>query len=139
MWWVSIYGSGLTIHGVERTPDDRVEFTVWLSIFYIPLIPITSWSGLYDGEIPTDGITDGGPKFVNLVRRPHDWVAIVQTFARGMLMLAIAIAPAAYMMWRVRGRGANNVEMVFVFASAAWPVLLIIATDRYRKNKALGK
>jgi ABC-type spermidine/putrescine transport system permease subunit I len=134
MNWYSINGTGATIHDIERTPDGRVEFTVWLSVFWIPLVPIASWSAVYIGDQP-DAFSYSGDRFTDLVRKKHDWVGLVQTFGRGVATVVICVGPAAYMIARTQGRAATLLEMVFVFASAAWPVLVIIGLERYRRNK----
>jgi hypothetical protein len=137
MNWYSINGTGATIHDVVRTPEGRVEFTVWLSVFWIPLVPISSWSAVHLGD-STDAFFHDGDSFTDLIRREHDWAGLIQTFARGIATLIICVAPAAFMIARTHGRAATPLEMVFVFASAAWPVLVIIGLERYRKKKLRG-
>jgi hypothetical protein len=134
MNWYSINGTGATIHDIVRTPEGRVEFTVWLSLLWIPLVPISSWSAVHIGD-SNDAFFYDGANFSDLVRRKHDWAGLIQTFARGMATLLVCVAPATYMIFRTQGRAATPLEMVFVFASAAWPVLVIIGLERYRKNK----
>src|SRR5262245_6537705 len=106
MGWYSTHGTGVTIHGVRPSETDvgRIEFTSWISVFWIPLIPLRSWSAVYAGEALGDGIFDGGHAFSELKRIPHQKLLLLQTFARGILMLAIAVLPAAYMIHRVQGR-----------------------------------
>jgi hypothetical protein len=135
MFLRSNHGTGVTIHDIRKTPDGRVEFTAWLSVLWIPLIPISSCSGLYVGEQPGDGIFDDGPSFACLERIPHDWIGIFQTFARTIVTVAIALAPSAYLIYRTQGRAATPIEMIFVIAAAAWPVFIIIGLHRWRREK----
>ena len=82
MSWFSVYGTGATIFGVERAAEGRVEFTVWLSLFWTPLIPISSWSAIHAGE--TIGAFERN-YFADLVRIPHDGRRLRRTFL-GMLL-----------------------------------------------------
>jgi hypothetical protein len=135
MYWRAYRGTGLTIHDIRPGIEGRVEFTVWFSLFWIPLFPISSWSAVCLGEKKSDGIFDDTAVFAELIRLPHEWVGILQTFARGLFLLAVALAPPTYMIYRVQGRAANHVEMLFVFASAIWPVAIIIVSEKTRQAK----
>ena len=134
----SHYGIGLKVHAIERRPDGRVEFTLWFTIFFIPVFPLSSWSGLYGGEFH-DAIREDGHYFTNLIRIDRGLLCHVQTFTRSLLVLALAIAPSAYVIHRTTGRAATTFEMVLVFASALWPVLLIILLERQRRKLLRGQ
>lgn len=137
MWLYSIYGTGVTIHGVRPSveEDGRVELTTWLSLFWIPLIPLASWSVRYAGETLGDGVTDNSHRFLDGKPIPHDWACLLQTFARGLVALAVAVAPAAYIIWRINGRAANHVETTLAIASAFWPVGLVFYANLRRTQK----
>ena len=139
MPWYSMYGTGATIHGIEHDLDGRVEFTVWLSVLWIPLVPISSWSARYAGELPPDGLRGEGHAFVDLAPIPHDWLRIIGTVARSICCALVAVAPTAYMLVRTNGRGATSVEMVIVFASALWCIGLIFYMEHLRKKKLQGR
>lgn len=141
MGWVSCYGTGVTIHGVQSSgaDDGRVEFTSWLSIFWIPLIPLRSWSGIYAGISLPHPIIDEGHAFIDLKRIQHDTSGLLQTFARGIFALTVAMLPSAYMIYRTNGRAATNIESIFFLASAFWPPALIFYIDNCRKAKLCGR
>src|SRR5262245_7685682 len=139
MSWYSIYGTGATIHGIERTDDGRVEFTSWLSLLWVPVIPLASWSAIYAGERPPDGLTDESHWFTDVRRIPHDWTRLLQTFVRCLLIAAIAVAPSAYMIARTQGRAATPLEMAVVFASCIWAVGLVIWSERRRRKQLRGE
>src|SRR5437899_1825893 len=84
--WYSIYGIGVTIHGIQRRPEGRVEFTSWISVLWVPIIPLRSWSALYAGERPPDGITDEAHCFADVHRVPHDWGRNARTFASSVAL-----------------------------------------------------
>ena len=134
----SYYGVGTKVHAIERRPDGRVEFTLWFTIFFIPIFPLSSWSAVYRGEFH-DAVREDGHYFTDLVRIDRGLLCHVQTFTRSILVLALAIAPAAYVIHRTSGRAATNVEMVFVFASAGWPVLLVLLFERHRRKLLRGQ
>jgi hypothetical protein len=129
----SHYGIGVKVHAIEKRPDGRVEFTLWLTLFFIPLVPLSSWSAVYTGEFH-DYIREDGHSFTDLVRIHRGMLVHLQTFSRSLLVLALAIAPAATMICRTSGRSATNTEMIFVFASAAWPVFLVLWLERRRRK-----
>ena len=127
------------IHGIERRTDGRVEFTSWVSVFWVPVFPLRSWSAIYLGEGPADGINDESHRFADLRRIPHDWRRVYLTFTRSLLVLACAIAPAYVMMIRVSGRGATPAEMVVVFASVLWAVAVVIWAEHLRRRRLQGE
>ena len=136
MSWYSVYGTGVTIHGVEPTDDGRVEFTSWLSVFWVPIVPLATYSAVYAGErLSGEGESH---RFADLRRIPHEWGRVVQTFARGLLAAVVAVAPAAFMIAITHGRAATNAEMLLVLASATWPVILVLWCERVRRRKLRG-
>ena len=42
--WYSIYGTGLTVCDIRYTADGRLHFTVWATLFSVPLVPLSSWT-----------------------------------------------------------------------------------------------
>jgi hypothetical protein len=138
MSWYSAYGTGATIHGIERTDDGRVRFTSWISILWIPILPLASWSAIYAGERPPDGVFDESHYFADLRRIPHDWTRIVRTSVAGLLVATIGVAPSAVMIAVTTGRAATNAEMVIVLAGVLWAVGLIIWSERRRRSKLRG-
>ena len=135
MSWYSVNGIGAMIHGVERRDDGRVEFTSWLCVFWVPLVPLRSWSGIYAGEGPPDGVTDESHQFTDLQRIRHDPARLLRTFARGLLVTAAAVAPSVGMIALTNGRAATKVEMVLLLASVLWAVALVIGSEHVRSAR----
>ena len=135
MSWFSVYGTGATLHGIDRTPEGRVKFTVWLSVFWMPLIPISSWSAVYAGE-STEWSPDETHCFIDLVRVPHDWRRLGRTFGGAILVVFAALAPTAVMIERTDGRAATTFEMILVLAFVGWAAGLILYFE-YRRRKRL--
>jgi len=137
MSWYSAYGTGANLYGIERTPDGRVEFTAWLSVFWMPLIPISSWSAVYAGE--TIGAVPGeSHAFADLRRIPHNGSRLARTFFGALALLILAIAPIGVMIERTNGRAATTVEMVIIFAFTFFAAGLIIYFEIRRGKKLKG-
>ena len=134
----SHYGVGVKVHAIERRPDGRVEFTLWFTIFFIPVFPLSSWSARYCGEFHAP-LNEDGHSFTDLVRIQRGLLCHVRVFTRSLLVLALAIAPMAWLIHCTTGRAATSLEMVLVFASAVWPVLLVVLIERRRRQLLQGK
>ncbi|MHC4648993.1 MAG: hypothetical protein ACYTBJ_26360 [Planctomycetota bacterium] len=134
----SILGTGLRIYGIKRFDDDRVRFTLWISILFLPLIPISTWSATYIAPAPCHLPTDEQHFFCNLIRLTHDYAGYLRTCAAGILAYLAAICPTAIMILITRGRAATKVELVFVLASAIWPVIMLIHFLEKRKPTFKG-
>lgn len=122
----SIFGTGLRIYGIKRIDDDRVRFTLWISVLFLPLIPVSTWSATHIAPGPSELFFDDQRFFCNPIRLRHDYAGCLRTFAAGILAYLTAICPTAIMILITRGRAATKVELVFVLASAIWPVIMLI-------------
>ncbi|MEM6853476.1 MAG: hypothetical protein AAF593_03620 [Planctomycetota bacterium] len=135
MSWYSIYGTGATIHGITPEDDGRVRFTSWLSVLWIPLVPLSTWTAVYAGERPPDGLTDESHCFFDLQRIPHDWYANLSTLLSSLLVAGIAILPCAIMIVVTDARAATTPEMIIIFASVFWACGVIFWSERRRRQK----
>ena len=140
MGWYSINGIGVTLHGASRSIADegRVEFTSWISVFWVPVVPIRSYSALYLGETPPTGITDEGLAFTDVIRIPHDARKLLKTFLGGTFALALCIGPIAYLIVRTDGRAATKLEMALILALCCLPVYLVSRMESRRKAALRG-
>jgi hypothetical protein len=134
MNWYSAYGTGATLYGIVRRPDERVEFTVWLSLLWMPLIPLSSWSARYVGEgIPA--IPGESHWFSDLQRVPHNSARMAKTFLGAILLVAAALVPIAVIIERTNGRAATSLEMIILFACVLWAAGLPISVEVNRGKK----
>jgi hypothetical protein len=138
MSWYSVYGTGANLYAIERTPDDRVEFTVWLSVLWMPIIPISSWSAVYAGET-IEAIPGESHAFADLRRIPHKGSRLVRTFLGALALLIAALAPMAFMIERTEGRAATTLEMVIIFGLTFFAAGLIIYFEIRRGQKLKGR
>ncbi|HKW28631.1 MAG TPA: hypothetical protein VJT54_04800 [Verrucomicrobiae bacterium] len=135
----SHYGVGIKAFAIERKPNGRVEFTLWATVFFMPVWPLSSWSAIYAGPVRPDGIKEDGHRFDDPVRIQRDFISSAQTFTAAILVLAIAIAPVSYFIFRTTSRGATPLEMILVFAACAWPVVLVNLVERRRRKLLTGR
>ncbi len=127
------YGIGVKAFAIERKPNGRVEFTLWMTVFFLPVWPLSSWSAIYAGSVRPDGIKEDGHRFDDATHIERDFISYVQTVTASILVLAIAIAPIAYFIFRTTGRAATSIEIILVFASCVWPVVVVSLVERRRR------
>lgn len=134
----SLYGTGWVLFGAERIEAERVRFTVWFSVFFVPVFPRTSYTAIYQGIGTGDSY---GEYFImkDVQTVPHDAMRLVSTFVVGWVAALLAVAPFAYMILRVGSRPASNIEVGFVFSSLAWIVVVLIFCRRNGQKVLAGR
>ena len=134
----SHYGIGIKPFAIERKPDGRVEFTLWITMFWIPVFPQSAWSAYYVGPSKPDGIKEEGHQFTDGVKIRRSIVSYINTLSNSILALALAVAPAGYFIFRTTARAATTLEMIFIYAACVWPVVLITLLERQRVRRLKG-
>ncbi len=132
------YGIGTQAFAIERTPDGRVEFTLWATAFFLPLWPLSSWSAIYSGEVGPDGIKEYRHSFYDEAPIERDSLCYLRTWTASLVVVAIAMAPIAYLILRTTGRGATDIEAVLMLVSCVWPVVVVILVERRRRKVLAG-
>jgi hypothetical protein len=130
----SHYGVGIKVYAIERKPNGRVEFTLWFTFLFVPVFPLSSWSAIYAGPIAPDAIKEDGHRFSDAIRIQRDVTCYLQTITATIMVLAVAIAPTAYLIYRTNHRAATSVEMIFVFAACLWAFVIITLVERHRRK-----
>ena len=128
----SHYGVGIKPFAIERKSDGRVEFTLWITMFWFPVFPQSAWSAYYAGPAQPDGIYEVGHCFTDALKIRRGLVSYINTVSNSILVLALAVAPAGYLIFRTTGRAASSLEMILVFASCVWPVVVITLMENRR-------
>jgi hypothetical protein len=128
------YEVGIKALAIEQKLNGRVEFTLWATVFLLPVWPLSSWSATYAGPVRPDGIKEDGHRFDDAVRIERHLVSFAQTRTASIIMLAIAIAPIGYLISGTTGRAATSIEIMLVFASCAWPVVVVSLVERRRRR-----
>jgi hypothetical protein len=136
--WYSIYGTGLTVCDIRHTADGRLHFTVWLCLFSLPLVPVSSWTAAGACKREFGGELDLGHTFVGLTRAPHQPRRLVRTFAVGWALAASALIPMAVLIDRTNGRAAETWEFVLVMALTVWAAGLMI-DPLIRRDRLLAR
>lgn len=132
MAWFSAYGTGATMFDVEPEPEGRVRFTVWLSFFFVPIVPLSSWSAIYLGE--TIAATEQN-YFKDLVRVPHVPWRLARTFFLAMLSTLVTIGPLAFMIHRKTGRAGTRAEATIALSLVFLATGIIIGQEWNRGRK----
>lgn len=128
------YGIGSKAFAIERRPNGRMEFTLWATVFFVPVWPLSSWSAIYAGPVRPDGIKEDGHRFDDAARIGRDFISYVRTLTASIITLAIATAPIAYFIFRTTGLAATSIEIVLVFASCVWPIVVVSLVERRRRK-----
>ncbi len=117
----SLYGCGLRVLGIVPLGGGEMRATLWLTLIYVPLMPLGTWRVAYSGESQSfvDGVDDI-LLFRKLERLPLDFAGAVKTLCFGWAVFVIAFGPLVVLFLRVMNRAANNVEIVLLFASILW-------------------
>lgn len=117
----SLDGCGLRVLGIHPLERHEIRVTVWLTLFYVPLLPLATWRVTYAGEALTfvDGIDDV-LLFRKIERLPLDFGGAVRTLFIGWGAFLFGSLPLVLIFLRVMNRAANTVEMILLFASVLW-------------------
>lgn len=132
------YGIGVKAFAIERKPDGRVEFTLWFTFFFLPIFPISSWSAIYAGPVEQFGVKEDGHSFDKAVRIQREFGYYIQTVSATIAILVAAIGPIAYLIFRTQHRAATLLEMILVFASCVWPIVVVLLVERHRTKLLKG-
>src|SRR5262245_32274467 len=125
----SVYGCGIMQLGLRRDDDGRLEMTRWVTLFYLPLLPLARWRVRYIMTPLLSYKEDETFNFAPLERLPLEAAGALWTAWCGWSLVALAIAPALLCVFGIQG-AANTFEMVLVFASCGWPLVLLILVQR---------
>ena len=121
----SHYGVGIKPFAIERKSDGRIEFTLWITMFWFPVFPQSAWSAYYAGPSQPDGTKEEGHCFADALKIRRGLGSYINTVSNSILVLALAVAPAGYLIHRTTGRAAATLEFIFLMAACVWPVAVI--------------
>lgn len=131
---ISIYGTGIRSYGYEPDLPGSVIATFWLSVLFVPLVPLRRAKCRYIGESITDLTFDSVSVLEEIERLPMSLLAIARTYSLAIVAIIVAVGPVAVMLVRVNNRGAMPVEAVLAILFGAWPVGLIILLERRERE-----
>jgi hypothetical protein len=128
----SVFGCGVMQLGLRRDHEGRLETTRWITLCYLPLLPLSRWRVRYAGMALPQPLEDESFVFEPQERLPVKAVGVLRTAWCGWCLVALALGPALGCALGIQG-AANNFEMALVFASCCWPLLVLIAVQRRRQ------
>lgn len=129
----SIYGCGPRQLGLRRDADG-LEMTRWLTVLYLPLIPLSRWRVRPAGVVfPVEYHVDESFRFHPVERLPLDVVSAIRTATAGWLLVAIAVGPAVGCAFALQAP-VSVVEFAVAMASCAWPLAVLLWVQRRAKK-----
>jgi hypothetical protein len=130
----SFYGTGCRCFGQELEPPDIVIITQWCTLLFVPLIPLRRARCRYlgDGVFHPHGDREFHYRIVE--RLPLSLSEAFGTYLAALVGIVIAFGPIAYLLWCVANRPATVLETIFLTASIAWPVVVLIFLEQHRKQ-----
>jgi hypothetical protein len=115
--------------GLRRDDDGLLETTRWITLFFVPVIPLSRWRVRYVGLARQVG-PDNDESFVfdPIERLTLDPYGVMRTALCGWCLFAIAVGPAVGCVFGIRR--ATTTQMAFVFGACCWPLLVILWVQR---------
>ena len=130
----SIFGTGLRVYGLEAEPPDLVIVTQWITVFFVPVLPIRRLKCRYTGESEPGPHWEGGFVLDEIERQALSLPSIIGTYVAAVVYLVVAIGPLVLILWRIANRAAMPFEAALAIASAVWPVAFVIWIDYQQKQ-----
>ncbi|MBL8821249.1 MAG: hypothetical protein JNJ77_01585 [Planctomycetia bacterium] len=114
----SMYGTGLRWMSIEQVSPDKVNATLWVSLIFIPLIPLRRWlcrfAG-YDGSLVFLAHEVESPLLEKLERTPVTLSSVLSTYVWALVTCCFLFSPIAFMIWWTNQRAALPFEIVLIF------------------------
>jgi hypothetical protein len=132
-----VFGCGVMQLGLRRDRAGSLEITRWVTLGYLPLLPLSRWRVRYTGMALPGPLED--PSFVceALGRLPLDATGVLGTALCGWCLVALAVGPALACAFGIQ-TPASTLQMALVFASCSWPLLVLIAVHQRRRALVRG-
>ncbi|HUG70368.1 MAG TPA: hypothetical protein VMM76_21645 [Pirellulaceae bacterium] len=131
---ISIYGTGIRSYGYEPDLPGSVIATFWLSVLFVPLVPLRRAKCRYVGESTTDPNFDTVSLLDEVERLPISLLSITKTYSLAIAAIIVALGPVAVMLVRFHNRAATFVEFVLTLLFSAWPVGVIILLEKRERE-----
>lgn len=124
-------GCGVRFYDLEREPPDVILATQWISLLYVPIIPLRRARcrvGLVSAPLPD---FDDRLTFTECRRAPMEVGGIVVTYISALAALLVTIGPIAFFIWLTEGRAAKPSEVGVVFGF----ILLTVGLMIWQQNR----
>src|SRR5262245_29046538 len=90
----SVFGCGVMQLGLRRDREGGLETTRWVTLCYLPLLPLSRWRVRYAGLALPQPLEDESFVFERLCRLPLGAVGVLRTACCGWCLVALAVGPA---------------------------------------------
>jgi hypothetical protein len=134
----SVFGCGVMQRGLRRDHAGGLEMTRWVTLGYLPLLPLSRWRVRYTGMALPGPLEDPSFGFEALGRLPLDATGVLWTALCGWCLVALAVGPALGCAFGIQ-TPATTLQMVLVFASCCWPLLVLIAAHQRQRALVQGR
>jgi hypothetical protein len=118
--------------GLRRDSAGRLETTRWITFCYLPLLPLARWRVAYVGTVLPGPWEDEPFVFEPRERLPLNVGGVLWTAFCGWFLVALALGPALSCAFMIQ-TPASTLEMVVVFATCCWPLVLWILVQRRQR------
>ena len=126
----SFCGCGLMQLGLRWDDEGNLETTRWITLLFVPILPVSRWRVRYAGTAETLGPDDDESfLFEPIERLSLDPSGVLGTALCGWCLFGVAVGPALGCVFGIHG-AADKLQMVLVFASCLWPLLVVIWVQR---------
>jgi hypothetical protein len=127
----SFYGCGVMQLGLRHDDKGLLETTRWITLFFVPIVPLSRWRVRYAGTARRFG-PDNDESFVfhHIERLPLDPLGVIQTALCGFCLVAIAIGPAVGCVFAMPCPP-NSLQMALLLGSCVWPLGVTMWVQRH--------
>jgi len=133
----SYYGCGIMHLAFRREANGALETTRWLTLCYLPLVPLSRWRVRFVGLVAPLPREDEALLFEPLERLCLSAGAALATAAGGWCLAALALGPLAACLVECAG-AARLAQMAVFFPACLWPVVLVEWVQRRRRAVIRG-
>lgn len=139
----TFYGTGLSLMSFRKEPGGTLNATLWLTVLFLPLIPISAWrirpsgtSGMRIGAVVGDRF-----HFQVLRQEPLDPGLVLKTYAQTVAFAALGLGPFAALVFFLKPIITTPPvpawAIALEFAAVIWPIVLL-GIQNNRKHELFG-
>lgn len=130
----SFLGTGLMTLSIRPHEDGLCEITLWVTLLFLPVFPLTRWKVEYFGEAMTEyPHQDSAFRFGKIEQLPLKPGDLLKTYLLAIIGVAIAVGPAiALTLWLPRPP--NPFQIAVLIASSGLPAVVIEGRNRWQRR-----
>jgi len=135
------YGTGTHLLDYREVSPGIYEASQWISLFFVPIIPLSSWKVRPKKSSPINlGSVVGSTFNLDVLERlPLSGGRVLRTYAMAITTVAIAISPFLVVKAHFpKDRKPTPLEVATIMLAAAWPVGVLAMINR-RQERIYGR